>query len=710
MWRVLVIAAAAWTAMEAGEVLALQEGERVTLRQADGYRVAAIRFQHLNKKPIKNSTLRSAMQTRVGERLQRRFLRNDLTVIENLYRGKGFMGAKVVGRTLELDGEGKLHITIKIDSGGKWRVEAVRLALADSVLAGSLRQVLSSGPGKLFLYGKVLQDERALQTRLNSQGYAHARVRNHLELDPETRSARITYQVDPGPRLYFGAVRIIGVKGTEERELLTNPALVRRQLTFDEGDLYDPEQLRQSSSNLARTDLFRSVILNTPAAALQDSLQSVEIRLEEKKYIQLGAQVSLQNTDSRVAANVQHGNWLGRGGRLGFDASIGQPIQGSKAYLTERNVFDSGADLTVAAGLTEEWGQTLVEADPEDSLQFELLTTNDSVLEGLLFFAGKEGASAYILASSYDFRSIERLWNFDSALYRAWEPGGDLTYQLHFSVAWAQWRRRPTGAQITYNPRDESGGGEGFDDDGLFGDDDPFGDDESQEEAAGDGEELAAGGPDEEDSFVDYSQGKIPLDRTWRRILAEESSTINLTAGFERDTRDNQIAPTRGSFLRLTGLYAIQVGRRATRVLDGDFEARYYRPWGRYLVWAQGLRLVQVASLRPDRALPGSYWKAFGGEGSVRGVKRDRIQVAGGGRTGINLRSEVRLYWRDLGVVVFWDRAQVWRHTADVDLGKMVDGYGMGLRYTMGIPFRFDLGLSRGLKKKRVYFSIGQAF
>ena len=363
MWRVLGFAAA-WTVMEVGQVLALQEERRVSLRQADGSRVASIRFLHLNKKPIKNSTLRSAMQTRAGEPLQRRFLRNDLTVIENLYRGRGYMGAKVVGRTLELDDEGKLYITIKIDSGGKWRVEAVRLALADSLLARSLRKVLSSAPGKLFLYGKVLQDERALQTRLNGQGYAHARVRNHLELDSQSRTARITYQVDPGPKLYFGAVRIIGVKGNAERELLTNPALVRRQLTFDEGHLYDPEHLRQSSSNLARTDLFRSIVLSTPSSALQDSLQSVEIRLEEKKYVHLGAQVSLQNTDSRVAANLQHGNWLGRGGRLGFDASLGQPLQGGKAFLTERNVFESGADLTVAAGLTEEWGQTLVQGGP----------------------------------------------------------------------------------------------------------------------------------------------------------------------------------------------------------------------------------------------------------------------------------------------------------------------------------------------------------
>ena len=251
MWRVLGFAAA-WIILEVGQAGARQEGRRVSLRQADGYEVASIRFLHLDKKPIKNSILRSAMLTREGEPLQRRFLRNDLTVIENLYRGKGYMGVKVVGRTLALDDDDKLRVTIKIDSGSRWKVEAVQLAMSDSVLAASLRPALLLRPGKVFLYGKVLQDERALQTLLNSRGYAHARVRNHLELDSQRRTAAVTYEVDPGRKLYFGAARIIGVKGDEERELLTNSALVRRHLTFGEGDLYDPEQLRRSRSNLAR--------------------------------------------------------------------------------------------------------------------------------------------------------------------------------------------------------------------------------------------------------------------------------------------------------------------------------------------------------------------------------------------------------------------------------------------------------------------------
>ena len=40
----------------------------------------------------------------------------------------------------------------------------------------------------------------------------------------------------------------------------------------------------------------------------------------------------------------------------------------------------------------------------------------------------------------------------------------------------------------------------------------------------------------------------------------------------------------------------------------------------------------------------------------------------------------------------------------------MVDGYGVGVRYDLGIPFRLDVGWSNGFEERSVYFSIGQAF
>ena len=57
--------------------------------------------------------------------------------------------------------------------------------------------------------------------------------------------------------------------------------------------------------------------------------------------------------------------------------------------------------------------------------------------------------------------------------------------------------------------------------------------------------------------------------------------------------------------------------------------------------------------------------------------------------------------------------AQVWHEAREVRLRRMVDGYGVGLRYTLGFPLRLDLAFNDGFdaaQRIRFYFSIGQAF
>ena len=158
------------------------------------------------------------------------------------------------------------------------------------------------------------------------------------------------------------------------------------------------------------------------------------------------------------------------------------------------------------------------------------------------------------------------------------------------------------------------------------------------------------------------------------------------------------------------GLYAVEFGSRSTRVLDGEAELRSYIRLGNHLIWALALRGVMTASLREDRTLPQTYWKEFGGEGSVRGVGRNTIIDANGGRAGVNNRNELRFKWKRLGVVTFWDCAGVWRHATDYKLSEMTNGYGVGLRYDMGIPLRLDVAWSLRASHPSFYFSMGQAF
>ena len=424
-----------------------------------------------------------------------------------------------------------------------------------------------------------------------------------------------------------------------------------------------PKQLRLSRSNLLYTD---------PESAVAEK-QPVEVRLYEKKFIHMSSHFLLNNTEPRLNGKIQHNNLLGRGTRIGLDANLGQPVQGATVYATERGLLRTGADLTVSVEVSEEWGNTQLQADPVDVRQLDLLTQNDSVLRDILLNAGQPAAEDFVSSSLYTFRSIERVWTVNSTLARYWGRGTLTNYRMDFSIFWT----RSTTRAI---------------------------DDVDYRTPATLQEALPA---------EDYALGVIPLDDPWREILVEGSRAINFTLGLDRDTRDSQIAPTRGTFARLSSLYAFQLGGQETQVFDAEMEGRYYRPFGNYLVWAQALRLVYVASLREDRSLPRAYWKVFGGDGTVRGVERNRILDADGGRVGMNLRSELRFKYRDLGLVAFWDRANVWHRTGDADPFEMIDGFGTGLRYIMGIPFRIDFAFNDGFDKSRdywFYFSVGQAF
>ena len=671
-------------------------------RQADGHKVAEIRFVHRGEKRIKGETLRSAMLTQEGKRFHRRFFKNDLSQLVNLYRSKGYRDAEIVRKYLRLDAKDRIHIHIEIDSGALWTVRGLRLVGGAPFAADTLRTQVRLRAGAPLNYGKVLEGERQLQAFLNQRGYPHAAVRNEwVGDDLASHSTEVVFHIDPGRKMYFGAVEIENLD-----RLYTRKEFIERYMYFEPGDVYDPEQLAKSREQLARTGLFRSVFLLTPETG--DSLQPVVVRLSEKKRISLRTYASFSNINPRLTGVVQHKNWLGRGARLSLDASWGQPEQGVTASFTERNVLGTGADLVLSAGVTDEWEDNRRRSgDPNDPRQFALLTANDSILNGLLLFAGEVDAREYINTATFKYRSIEHLWKAEATLAKGWRE----VYQVQVSLSGEDSRIQPDPSErIAYapNPDDggESTGAEPTDADDLFGDDD-F-------DFASKGRSLA------QDESIDYSDGKIPVTADWLRILTERERSVNLRTEFLRDSRDNPFAPTHGAFLRLTGLYAYSfiLGRHQTYVLDGEVEFIYYQPLSRRLVLALALQGTRTASLRRGRPLPQKYWKAYGGEGSVRGVEYEAIQATGGGRLGLNMRGELRYQRNSFGLVGFWDRAQVWRRPSEATLRQMVDGYGVGLRYVLGFPLRLDVAFNDGSlndesdqeSRVRFYFSIGQAF
>jgi outer membrane protein assembly factor BamA len=707
-------------AVGSGGVAQAQE-RLISARDAKDKVVKAVHFKHYGERPFKNSELRGAMRTLQGQPFERRFFSDDLKVLRDLYRGRGYRSAEILRTRIKIDAKQRLSVSIEIDSKEKWRVGPVRIEGATPFAAVELMSLLALEPGQDLDYARIIAGEREIQRFLNSHGYPHAKVRNQLEDDLKTFTAGVVYYVEAGPKLFIGEIHI-----DRQDSLHTRGSLVRRYMKFNEGDLYDPVKIAESRNQLARTGLFRSVSFSTPVVPAGDSLQPIHVRLQEKKYIVLGANFFLNTIDSRVVANMHHNNWLGRGAHIGVDGSLGKPLQGVTLFWSERNLLKSGADLTVSTGVTEQWIPNEALGNFNDPEQFELLTTNDSVLRDLLSFplVGEEEVRQYFDGVGYEYESIERVWEVTGGLSRSWKE----IYRANLALSWRQALDRPVASgtiiystaaaanEVVVDPGTGEDGGF-FEDDGFFEEDDGFFEDDGGvfEEDASQGD---VGQGDGTNTAVDYSSDNIPIDGQWRRILEDRSRALNLTTVIERDTRDDRISPTRGSYMRLSGLYAVELNPRLNYVVDGEAKIRWYQPLRRRLILALAAEASRVVSLRKNRALNEVYYKRLGGEGSVRGVERETILVAGGGRVALNLRSELRYLRGKLGLVGFWDQGGVWRRQDEVALDKLTEGYGIGFRYIIGFPLRLDLAWQNqpngqwrdAFGMSEFYLSIGQAF
>ena len=189
------------------------------------------------------------------------------------------------------------------------------------------------------------------------------------------------------------------------------------------------------------------------------------------------------------------------------------------------------------------------------------------------------------------------------------------------------------------------------------------------------------------------------------------------------DTRDVELDPTRGFFLRadvtpFLGLVDIENGMHLVA------DARTYFGFGeeRRVVAAGRVQLGSLFGPEIEDAPP-DYLFFAGGGGSVRGQPFQTLgtgEVDGrvvGGRSYLALSAELRAYVRGpFGIVGFVDAGYVGEAEYYDGSGEWISGAGLGVRYDTGFgPIRVDVatpvdGGPDDADPVQIYIGIGQAF
>ena len=220
--------------------------------------------------------------------------------------------------------------------------------------------------------------------------------------------------------------------------------------------------------------------------------------------------------------------------------------------------------------------------------------------------------------------------------------------------------------------------------------------------------------------------GINPLPVTYQNYVNQfgfSSSSVPLTVGWTRDSRDSALVPSKGLYQRVYGDWGIAGD---ARFLRATYQIQQYIPLNRQFTVALNSELGWGRGLnnRPFPVFKNSY---SGGLGSVRGFQqgslgpRDSSDLAVGGPKKITLNAELIAPFpgvgndRTLRMYGFVDAGNVFGENDPYRINDMRASVGIGLSWISPVgPLRF--AIANPLRKKpgdrieRLQFQIGTSF
>ncbi|MFY8114750.1 MAG: outer membrane protein assembly factor BamA [Rhabdaerophilum sp.] len=308
-----------------------------SIREGDKTGISAIVFQ--GNQAFSTWKLKGVMQTTESNFLS--FLKStdiydpdriaaDLEAIRRFYLKNGYADFRIISSDAQLDAARKGYvITINLEEGERYTVAGaeVQSQIAD-VDTQRLRSSIRTRTGQTYNAEDVEKSVDAISREVAQRGYAFAQVRPRGDRDPASRTVKIVYSVEQGPRVY---VERIVVRGNTR----TRDFVVRREFDIGEGDAYNKAAIDRAERRLRNLGFFKTVrITNEPGSAPDRVIVNVDVEDQATGSFSIAGGYSTSE-GFLAEASLQETNFQGRGQFIRVSASNGQRSRGGEFSFTE---------------------------------------------------------------------------------------------------------------------------------------------------------------------------------------------------------------------------------------------------------------------------------------------------------------------------------------------------------------------------------------
>jgi translocation and assembly module TamA len=163
----------------------------------------------------------------------------------------------------------------------------------------------------------ILNAENILIKQMEKDGYPLAKiVQREVIADQESKTVSVILHVDSGPLARFGKTTITGQKRVQD-------IFFCRKITWQEGCIYEPEQVARTLNALEASGLFSSINISYADKIDENGTLPMTIAVSEAKHRSIGFGLNY-DTDlgPGLSAEWENRNLRGRGEKLSFVSNI----------------------------------------------------------------------------------------------------------------------------------------------------------------------------------------------------------------------------------------------------------------------------------------------------------------------------------------------------------------------------------------------------
>lgn len=213
--------------------------------------------------------------------------------------------------------ENGLSVTFRISEGEPIRIDSLAVTGAEELLSEDrIGELLTVGEGAPLDLTALERSEDRIVEFLRNRGYARTVVLREYFIPSGSRRARVTLRVEPGPRIRFGEIRVVGNEEVADQ-------VIRNSLTLRSGQVYRHDAVLESQRNLYGMEVLRYGSVETAYRSEEDTLLDVTVEVTEAPLRSVRAGVGMATTEcGRSELSFTHRNFLGGARRLQLTADL----------------------------------------------------------------------------------------------------------------------------------------------------------------------------------------------------------------------------------------------------------------------------------------------------------------------------------------------------------------------------------------------------